>query len=108
VSVQAGDYDCLTLRPVGTASVLGPLAFPPPGLTLYLGTAPGSVAKVTITLSAGAPVTVKPVTIGGERLFALVVGGNVAPTAWTAYDASGQQAGTGSMSSVSATKAATP
>jgi hypothetical protein len=92
----------------GPVRVAGPLTGSVPGLQIILVMAPVSVAKVTVTLSAGRPVTVRPATFGGERLAAFAVGKGVAPTGWTGYDASGARTGAGSMTSVSATSSASP
>ena len=95
VTVNEEGNDCMDSRPGGTVQVAGPMSGPVPGLQLVVVTAPESVAKVTVTLSAGKPVTVKPATFGGERLAAFAVGKAVVPTRWTWYNASGKQTGTG-------------
>ena len=95
-------------RPGGAVQVAGPLSGSVPGLRLVVVVAPVSVAKVTVTLSAGRPVTVRPATFGSERLAAFAVGKGVAPTGWTGYDASGARTGAGSMPSGSATSSASP
>ena len=58
------------------------------------GAAAPGVATVRVTLSNGKAVTVHPVGVGNEDLFAFPVSKGVTPVSWTAYDAAGQQAGT--------------
>ena len=95
VTVNEKGYDCMDSRPGGTVQVAGPMSGSVPGLQLVLVVAPESVAKVTVRLSAGKPVTVKPTTFGRERLATFAVGKGVVPTGWTGYNASGTQTGTG-------------
>lgn len=108
VTVNENGYFCADSRPGGAVQLAGPLSGSVPGLQLVLVMAPQSVAKVTVTLSAGRPVTVRPATFGSLRLAAFAVGKDVVPTGWTAYNASGTRTGTGSMTSASASKAAKP
>jgi hypothetical protein len=65
------------------------------------GSAAPGVASLRVTLSNGPSVTVRPVTVGNERLFALWTGNGVSPTGWTSYDAAGHVTGTGSVTSSS-------
>ena len=69
--------------------------------------APGT-ARVRVTLSDGTTATAQTVKVGVELAFAFWAGKNVSPTAWTTYDASGRQTGTGASVSISATKSASP
>ena len=108
VTVNEEGYFCMDSRPGGAVQVAGPLSGSVPGLQLVLVMAPESVAKVTVTLSAGRPVTVRPATFGSERLAAFAVGKGVTPTGWTGYDASGARTGAGSMTPGSATSSASP
>ena len=84
-------------RAAGAAVPDRPSARPRPG-----------VALVRVTLSDGRTVTVRPVAVGNERLFAFAIGKGVSPTGWTAYDASGREIGAGSMTPGSATSSASP
>ncbi|MGH3248882.1 MAG: hypothetical protein ACRDOI_22140, partial [Trebonia sp.] len=72
------------------------------------GSAAPGVASLRVTFSNGKTGTVRPVGVGNEDLFAVPADKVVAPTGWTAYDASGQQVGAGSVSSFSATSSAGP
>jgi hypothetical protein len=108
VTVNAQGYYCLDSRPGGAVQVAGPLSGSVPGLRLVVVMAPESVAKVTVTLSAGRPVTVRPAAFGSERLAAFAVGKDVVPTGWTEYDASGARTGASSTRSGSATSSASP
>ena len=47
----------------------------------------------------------RPVTVGGERLFAVAVAKGVTDTGWTAYDAAGHRVGAGAGVSVQASAA---
>jgi hypothetical protein len=95
VTVNDEGNACVDSRPGGTVQVAGPMSGSVPGLQLVLVIAPESVARVTVTLSAGKPVAVKPATFGSERLAAFAVGKDLVPTGWTGYNASGTQTGTG-------------
>lgn len=63
----------------------------------WFGSAAPGVASLRVTLSNGKTVTVRPVIVGNEDLFAFPTGNGVSPTAWTAYNASGRQVGAGSV-----------
>jgi hypothetical protein len=66
------------------------------------GSAAPGVASVRVSLSNGKTVTAAPVIVGNEDLFAFPTGQGVSPTAWTAYNASGQRVGAGSVTPASA------
>jgi hypothetical protein len=108
VTVNEEGYACMDARLGGAVQVAGPLSGSVPGVQIVLVRAPVSVAKVTVTLSAGRPVTVRPATFGGERLAAFAVGKGVRPTGWTGYDAAGARIGAVSMPSGSAASSASP
>ena len=103
IVVNGEGFDCLPFGPLSTVTILGPVSYSVPGLRLIFGSAPAGVAKVRVTLSGGRAVTARPVAVGNSRLFAVAVPANAAPTRWTSYDAAGQQTGTASVASASAT-----
>jgi hypothetical protein len=65
------------------------------GSTYYAGAAAPAVRSLRLRLSDGRRIRVKPVTVGQSKNFAFTVSRGVRFTRWTAYDASGQQIGTG-------------
>lgn len=73
-----------------------------------VGSAAPGVALVKVTLSDKTTVTVRPVTVGNERMFAFWVSGNASPASWTGYDASGHQVGTGTATSAASSSRAGP
>jgi hypothetical protein len=103
IVVNGEGFDCLPFGPLSTVTILGPVSYSVPGLRLIFGSAPAGVAKVRVTLSGGKAVTARPVAVGNNRLFAVAVPVNAAPTRWTSYDSAGQQTGTASVASASAT-----
>jgi hypothetical protein len=72
------------------------------------GAAAPGVATVKVTLSNGKTVTVHPVGVGNEDLFAFPTGQGVTPVSWTAYDAAGQQVGSVQVMPASATEKPSP
>jgi hypothetical protein len=110
VTAYAGPWGtCFVTDPIGSQCVPADL-----GQTAILGwgtvspvergfgsAAPG-VASVRVSLSDGKTVTAAPVIVGNEDLFAFPTGQGVSPTAWTAYNASGQRVGAGSVTPASA------
>jgi hypothetical protein len=110
VTAYAGPWGtCFVTDPIGSQCVPADL-----GQTAILGwgtvspvergfgsAAPG-VASVRVSLSNGKTVTAAPVIVGNEDLFAFPTGQGVSPTAWTAYNASGQRVGAGSVTPASA------
>jgi hypothetical protein len=96
------DRYCLLSPRLGTTAVLGGWGGSPPETAAFGSAAPG-VALVRVTLSNGTVATARPVGVGNEHLFAFAIGKNVSPVRWIAYDASGKQVGTGSMTTGSAT-----
>jgi hypothetical protein len=53
------------------------------------GVAPASAARVVVTQPDGTTTQVRLVTVGGEKVFALVLRPGARPLGWTAYDSSG-------------------
>ena len=96
---SSDSYACIPLTSVRSLAFLGPVPFPVPGLRLVFAVASAGVAKVRITLIGGKVVTARPVTVGGERLFAVAVTGSGGLAGWTMYDAAGHQVGSGSTAS---------
>ena len=97
--VNGEGFDCMPFGPASTVAILGPVSCSVPGLQLIVGSAPAGVAKVRVTLAGGTAVTARPVTVGNNRLFAVAVTANAAPTRWTSYDAAGHETGTASIAS---------
>ena len=93
-----GDSECVPLARLGTTPVLGGWggSEASPGF----GSAAPGVKTLVIALSSRHAVTVTPVALGNERLFAFWVGKGVSPVKWTAYDAKGGKIGSGSMEKV--------
>jgi hypothetical protein len=89
VGSQCVPADLETTKVVGWADVIP--------VERGFGSAAPGVASVRVTLSNGRTVTVRPVIVGNEDLFAFPTGNGVSPTAWTAYNASGRQVGAGSV-----------
>lgn len=65
------------------------------GTTFFTATAAPAVRSLRLRMSDGRRARVRPVTVGQSRNFAFTVGHGVRFTRWTAYNASGQQIGTG-------------
>ena len=70
-------YGAVTLNQGATAEIAG-------------GVAPASAARVVITQPDGTHTQVRLVTIGGEKLFAVVLRPGTKPPGCTAYDSSGR------------------
>ena len=66
-----------TLNPGGTPKIAG-------------GIAPASVTRVAVTEPDGTTVQVRPVTIGGQKLFAVALRPGTRPLRWVAYDGAGK------------------
>jgi hypothetical protein len=98
--------ECWQAQALNTTTILGWGSASP--AELGFGSAAPGVASVRVTLSNGKAVTVRPVGVGDEDLFAFPAGGGVSPASWTAYNASGLQVGAGSVSSSSTTSSASP
>jgi hypothetical protein len=60
-----------------------------PGLVVAAGHAPPSAAWVIVNQPDGTTTRVFPVTVGGQKLFAVQVRTGPNPLSWTAYDSSG-------------------
>src|SRR5450755_1142419 len=65
------------------------------GTTFFTGAAAPTVRSLRLRMSDGSSIRVRPVTVGRSKNFAFTVSQGVRFTRWTAYDASGQQLGTG-------------
>jgi hypothetical protein len=92
-STDPGSSQCVWADNLDTTRIIGRGdGIPVEGV---FGSAAPGVASVRITLSNGTTATAHPVLVGNEDLFAFPAGSGVIPTGWTAYDASGQQAGSG-------------
>jgi hypothetical protein len=61
----------------------------------YQGSALGSVRSLRLTLSDGSTRRLRPVPLAGTRFFAYALDKGVRVVRWRAYDAAGQQVGTG-------------
>lgn len=61
------------------------------------GTAGRSVARIVVTSPDGKTAQVRPVTVGGARLFAFPFGRGPKPWKWTAYDGSGHSLASGKV-----------
>ena len=59
------------------------------GLTVAAGHAPTSAARVIVNQPDGTTTRVRPVTVGGLKLFAFLLRTGPNPLTWTAYDSSG-------------------
>ncbi len=59
------------------------------GLSVGAGHAPASAAWVIVNQPDGTATKVRPVTVGGQKLFAFQVRTGPNPLTWTAYDSSG-------------------
>jgi hypothetical protein len=95
---------CVPLAALHTTMMFGDMTSG--GTRFITGAAAPGVAYVQVALSNGKTVRARPVTVGGERLFAVAVAKGVTDTGWTAYDAAGHQAGAGVSVQASATKPA--
>jgi hypothetical protein len=62
---------------------------------LYQGSARGSVRSLRLKLSDGSTRRLRPVPLAGSRFFAYTMATGVRVVRWRAYDAAGQQVGTG-------------
>ena len=60
------------------------------GLAVAAGHAPASAAWVIVNQSDGTTTKVWPVTVGGQKLFAVQLFTGPDPLSWTAYDSSGR------------------
>jgi hypothetical protein len=91
-----GSTECTAQAQLTTTAVLGgwgPNDTPVPGW----GSAARGVTTVRIALSDGTTATAHPVGVGNEDLFAFWLAKNVTPKSWTAYNAAGQQVGSGTV-----------
>jgi hypothetical protein len=61
----------------------------------YQGSALGSVRSLRLKLSDGSTRRLRPVSLAGSRFFAYAIARGVRVVRWRAYDAAGQQVGTG-------------
>ena len=112
VTVYEGPWGtCATLNrsesgcsPSGHITTTGFEAYSSDGGTNWGTAAPGT-ALMRITLSDGSTTTAKPVQVGDEWVFAFWSPPHVTPASWTAYDASGNQMGSGAVISGTATAA---
>jgi hypothetical protein len=86
-----GSSDCVPLPRLATTDVTGWDG--PPG-PVFGSAAPG-VARITVRLTDGTTVSVQPVTVGNERLWAFWSGDSASPKSWIAYSASGREIGSG-------------
>ncbi|MGH3279684.1 MAG: hypothetical protein ACRDNW_11170, partial [Trebonia sp.] len=91
--IDSGTATCV---PRGKLDTTQPIASGGRQAEPVIGSAAPGVASLRFTLSNGAAMTVKPVRVGNEDLFAFATFNGVPPTAWTAYDASGRRIGAGS------------
>lgn len=83
--------------PSGSAAAIancGPLG----QATFFQGVALMSVRSVRLQLSGGGKLRLRPVALDGTRYFAFTLGKGVRTVRWRAYDAAGQQVGTGTSS----------
>jgi hypothetical protein len=96
VIATEGASECVPLARITKTAVLG--GWGPTGTALPAwGSAAPGVTTVRIALSNGTAVTAHPVGIGNEDLFAFWLGKNLTPKSWTAYNAAGQQVGSGTV-----------
>jgi hypothetical protein len=105
--VSSGGDLCLPMAPLRTTAVLGGWGRSASEMAFVGSAAPG-VASVRVTLSNAKSVQVTPVGVGNENLFVFWVGKGVNPTGWTGYDASGHETSSGTMTSLSPTRPASP
>jgi hypothetical protein len=91
----ANTTECVPSKQLTTTAVLGGWG----GDTAdpAFGSAAPGVTTVRVALSNGKTVTVNPAEVGNENLWAFWIDQGVSPTSWTAYSASGQQVGSGSV-----------
>ena len=96
-------FDCMPFGPASTVAILGPCP------VRCLGCSSSSAARRPGWRRCGSPSpAARPSPRGrspsvNDRLFAVAVPVNAAPTHWTSYDAAGHQTGTASMASAWAT-----
>jgi hypothetical protein len=96
--------ECVPAEQLVTTAVLGGWGGNPnPPDSAAFGSAAPGVALVRVTLSDGKTVEARPVLVGNEDLFAFAIPRDVTPISWTAYNASGHQAGTGTVAAGGAT-----
>jgi hypothetical protein len=89
-----GSTECTALARLTTTAVLGGSGPAGTPVAAWGSAAPG-VTTVRIALSDGTSATAHPVGVGNEHLFAFWLAKNVSPNRWTAYNAAGQQVGSG-------------
>ena len=90
-SIGSPGSSCVPVAKLDTTTLLDFAGGNPPDQAF--GAAAPGVATVRIALSSGKTVTVHPVGVGNEDLFAFPTGPGVTPVSWTAYDAAGHQVG---------------
>jgi hypothetical protein len=92
VADSAGSL-CAQSAKLSTTGILSSIDGGPVGWGF--GSAAPGVTTVRVTLSDGKTITAHPAGVGNEDLFAFAAGKGDTPVRWTAYDASGHQAGAG-------------
>lgn len=91
-----GGSDCTSSPWSGTTQIIATVSWGSDLASMVsAGSAGPGVRHVVITMSNHKTVTLTPVTVGNEHLFAFRYGKGVSPTGWTAYDASGREIGHG-------------
>lgn len=96
---SAGGGSCgARLKPGHFISWLGCGSFDGAGSTIWNGQAASDVSYLKFAVSDGSVQRAVPVSLAGNRYFALVFGAHRNPTGWTAYGTAGQVLGTGRVS----------